>query len=125
MLRVRTAIGPSAVAGIGLFAAEPIAEGQVIWAFDPGLDLVVDAAAPGPALLAGFLETYGFYVAAEGKWYVALDNTRFINHSAAPNAFDDGPFAVRARRAIAAGEEITCDYRETCDKFRSDPPVWA
>lgn len=124
MLRVRTRIGPSAIAGTGLFAAEPIAAGQLIWRFDPGFDVVIEAGAEGPPLLGEFLHTYGFHVAAEGRWYVALDGTRFINHARDPNAYDDGPFAVRARRAIAAGEEITCDYRETCDAFRADPPEW-
>ena len=40
---------------------------------------------------------------------------RWINHSCAPNCSsfedDDGRVYIEARRAIAAGEELTYDYR--------------
>lgn len=50
MFIVRTYIGPSGIHGNGVFAGEDLAQGQVIWEFAPGLDLVVPfdriAAAP-------------------------------------------------------------------------------
>ncbi len=35
---------------------------------------------------------------------------RFGNHGCEPNLWMDGAFTVAARRAIAAGEELTIDY---------------
>lgn len=44
------------------------------------------------------------------------DPLRFTNHSCAPNAvlrIQQGRIEIHAMRAIAPGEEITCDYGET------------
>jgi SET domain-containing protein len=39
MLLVRTRLAPSAIHGLGVFAAEPIARGAEVWRFTPGFDL--------------------------------------------------------------------------------------
>jgi SET domain-containing protein len=46
-----------------------------------------------------------------------LEQSDFVNHSCDPNAWIEGHSALRARRRIAAGEEITFDYAMTdgCD----------
>ena len=41
MLLVKTKIGPSKIAGIGLFADEFIAKGTPVWKFEPGFDLEI------------------------------------------------------------------------------------
>ena len=38
MLMVKTRLGPSSIAGIGLFADEDIPAGRVTWRFVPGFD---------------------------------------------------------------------------------------
>ena len=43
MLLVKTYVAPSAVHGLGLFAAEPIARGACIWRFDPRIDRLYGA----------------------------------------------------------------------------------
>lgn len=52
---------------------------------------------------------------------VELDNGRFMNHSVEPNTRFDDPDAGFTRRAIRAGEELTCDYAEFDSSFEILP----
>ncbi len=64
-----------------------------------------------------FDDTYTLYL-AEGVFFDMMDDSRWINHSCAPNASvrarlcDDGAGEAHfvALRDIAAGEELTYDY---------------
>lgn len=115
MLRIPTRLGPSAIpgAGLGLFAAERVPAGTLVWRLDPGADVALDAL-PGDPVRRRFVEVYG-YVPLDGpeRWVVCLDDGRFINHADAPNTTDDADTTVAARD-IEAGEEITSDYRAFC-----------
>jgi hypothetical protein len=115
MLLVKTRIGPSAIHGIGIFAAEEIAEGTHIWVFHPGFDQRYDLADIRglPSTCARQLLHYGYVNPASGHLVVCLDDARFFNHSDAPNTeeLDDGLEGITvASRRIAAGEELTYDY---------------
>jgi uncharacterized protein len=114
MLIVPTYIGPSPIHGTGTFAAAPIAAGATMWVFQPELDLIVPdglvAQLPAPA--QEFVRTYAFRSDYwPGGFVLCFDHSRFINHSATPNTDNRSEITV-ARRDIAAGEEITCDYGE-------------
>lgn len=118
MLLVGTFIGPSPIHGIGLFAAEPIARGTRVWQFTPGFDLEMDPGAlealPGVARAA--LLHYGYLDPRLGRYILACDDARFMNHSDRPNTASDYSFdrygVDLAVRDIDAGEELTIDYRE-------------
>jgi SET domain-containing protein len=119
MLTVKTRIGPSAIEGIGLFAAEDIKTGTVTWRFVSGFDQLFSAdeiaALPEPARTDMINHTY--VDAATGHYVLCLDNARFMNHADNPNtrgihadgAIEGYDIAVRD---IACGEELTCDYRQ-------------
>jgi SET domain-containing protein len=111
MLHVRTELKPSAIEGNGLFAAEWISEGQVIWSFTPGLDIVFPRALRESLhpVVQDFLNKY---CSRDGEYLtVYADNTRFINHSRQSNTrWDDEAAVLVASRDIEAGEEITEDY---------------
>lgn len=105
-------VGRSAT-GLGLFATTPIARRK----------LIVEYAGPRiPTPEARALERarrnrYLFEI--NGRWTIdgsARDNLgRYVNHACRPNAEAElvrGRMMFRARRAIAAGEEITIDYGE-------------
>ncbi len=113
MFLIRTALGPSPIHGIGVMAAEPVAAGQAIWRFAPGIDLVLPQAevAGLPEAFAEYLVTYG-YLSPEfpDSYVLSCDHAKFLNHSEQPNTAILGRETV-APRPIAAGEEITCDYR--------------
>ena len=114
MLLVRTSLRPSPIHGLGVFAEEDIVPGQPVWEFAPGIDLVIP---PGrvpslPAAFRTYLDWYGYESAEfpDGSTVLSCDNAKYLNHSDDPNCESSGPLN-RAVRAIAAGEEITCDYR--------------
>ena len=112
MMRVRTSIGPSTIpgAGLGVFVAEPVQAGQVIWEFDTGLDILLDGMPQEPVLRA-YVEKYGYEPLGEpGQWLLCVDDGRFINHSDQPNTSDTRNQTI-ATVAMAPGTEITSDYR--------------
>ncbi len=115
MLRIPTLLATSRIpgAGLGLFCKAPVAAGTLVWRFDPGLDVVLETLPEDP-LLRRFAQVYG-YRPLEGppRWILCLDDARFINHCDAPNT-EDLPDVTTARRDLAAGEEITSDYRAFC-----------
>lgn len=117
MLMVKTRLGPSSIAGIGLFAGEDIPAGTLTWRFVPGFDQLFTeqqvSSLPEPARSEVLNYTYkhrqtGFYV-------YCLDNARFMNHAKDPNTRGihvDGTIEGYdiATRDIPKGEELTCDY---------------
>jgi len=116
MLLVPTYVAPSAIQGLGLFAAEPVAGGEALWRFEAGIDVVIpfDRLDSLPAAFRAFLDRYA-YTSPDipGAVVVSCDHAKFMNHSEDPNT-ELRPFVTLARRPIARGEEITCDYRACC-----------
>ena len=112
MLRVPTYVAPSSIAGVGLFAATPLPAGTVIWQYTDGIDWRIT-----PTELSLFPEPYQsrlrhyLYQEDSGTYVLCGDNAKYMNHSEAPNCDDpEGEYTV-TNRAVAAGEELTCDYR--------------
>ena len=104
----------SAIHGFGVFATRGFAPGEtVLWIDD---SRVVDEAHPlRPEL--GELPTHQDYLAG-GRVVLMPEPERHINSSCDPSAYVQWTGerrAVIARRAIAAGEEITYDYIIDCD----------
>jgi len=88
MLRVKTYLGPSPIHGLGVFAAEPISKGAVVWEYDEPLDGHVFAKnfSGLPELTQEFLLTYAWKI--RDRWYFCSDNFRFVNHSSDPPSED-------------------------------------
>ncbi|XBQ15019.1 MAG: SET domain-containing protein [Oceanicaulis sp.] len=115
MLLIDTYVGPSAIEGVGVFAAEPIAAGQLIYRFEPGFDRLISPAelAAMPEPIRRFVDRYTYPHPADHSLLVLdADNGRHMNHSLDPNTdFSDAVYG-RAIKDIAPGEEITCNYAE-------------
>lgn len=118
MLMVKTRLGLSSIAGIGLFADQDIAKGTVTWRFMPAYDRLLARAEidslPEPAR-SNILD-HVYLNAASGLFVLCADNARFMNHANNPNtAGVHEPGAIDgydvATRDIGTGEELTCDYR--------------
>ena len=114
MLLVHASLRPSAIHGLGCFTDEPIAKGEVIWVFDPRVDirLPVEELAALPQPIRAYYAKYGYAEMAEGRKVITLcgDHSKHMNHAAEPNVLSLSDRDVAARD-IAAGEELTCDYR--------------
>lgn len=108
-MRSRVAVRPSGIEGLGIFALGPAREGEVIAA----VPVVREVSAEAPIREdRGERRDHCSY--PDGKVLLIGYPTRHVNHSCDPNAwerFGDGTSsALVARRAIAAGDEITIDY---------------
>ena len=113
MLLVKTYLAASPIHGIGLFAAEPIAKGTLIWRFDARIDrrLSKDERQALAEPARSFVATYSYPERVGSDVYLLDgDHARFMNHSATPNT--DCEVDTIATRDIAAGEELLCDYRQ-------------
>ena len=122
MMMVETELRASSIHGIGVFVTEPVRAGQLIWRFDSRIDRVFAGAELSgmPAQLQHFLRTYSTLHRELDLWVLCGDNGRHFNHSETPNtrslgiAFGDDV----AAEDIAAGTELTSDYRTICDAMR-------
>lgn len=116
MLLVKTRLAASEIHGIGLFAAEFIKEGTVVWESHPAFDIRLTAeqisGLPGPCREQ--IQKYSYREKHSGLYVLCGDDARFFNHSARPNCIDvyrgEGGDLTLAVRDIDAGEELTCDY---------------
>jgi SET domain-containing protein len=115
MLLIPNYVGPSAIEGVGIFAAAPISKGTAIWTLDERFDHVLsgsEIAALG-AEQRQFVDRYGYpHTLKPDLTILELDNGRFMNHSDTPNTDFTEPSVGWAIRDIAEGEEITCNYAE-------------
>ena len=103
-LTPRAVVRPSPIQGLGLFAAEPIAAGEVVMRL--GGKLIDDSA------LARLKPPYSSVAVAEDL-NLLIDTAhpvRYGNHSCDPNLWPLDAATVAARRDIAVGEELTIDY---------------
>jgi uncharacterized protein len=116
MLLVKTKLAPSAINGIGLFAAEFIAAGTIIWRYNPVVDSKLTAAQIEqlPAPSQAQISKYSYREIRSGLYVLCGDDARFFNHANEPNCIDlvneaKGDVTL-AGRDIAEDEELTCNY---------------
>jgi SET domain-containing protein len=116
MLIVKTQVHASTIAGLGLFAAEPISAGQVWWRFDDRIDRTFTQTEYDqlPSRTKEWLRTYAYLQG--GVWVLCGDHGMFVNHSEMPNSVTIGNESI-AIRDIAVGEEIVENYREFCEDW--------
>lgn len=120
MLLVKTKIGPSKIHGIGVFAAEFIPKGTIIWKFVPNFDLkfTEDEIKKFPDITQKAIFWYRYISLHSGLSIFCSDDARFYNHSDNPNTMgidlDDteGEGGDIALKDIQIGEEITYDYKD-------------
>lgn len=113
-LRVKTRVAVSSIHGLGLFAAEPIAKGAVVWQHDPWLDGWVE-----PRDLSSIdqihVDHFMCWDESRQAWIRAMDNVNWMNHSSHPNLNTPNKYIHIASRDIDEGEELTVNYQDICD----------
>ena len=138
MLLVKTKLGQSEFLGLGLFAAQDIAEEMPIWEFTPGFDLMLHKDFVDFKLSEEARRQVVHYGWREGDiYFLTADDSRFWNHSTDPNTkavdFKVGrpkvyedlggdrgrcyTLMIVAKRNIKEGEELTCAYDEFDDDY--------
>lgn len=99
------AVGTAGAKGLGVFARRAFATGEFIFRRRHGRVVGPEAIASLSAEEQRHLCELGFE-----QYAVLLPPGCYLNHSCEPNAMRSG-VKVFAMRAIAAGEEVTIDYR--------------
>lgn len=107
----RTHVTESPLGGRGVFASEAIAAGEVVEV----CAVIVVPASQIPSLEATTLRDHWYGWGDGGDAAVAMGHGSFYNHAADPTCTYEihehlDALVVRARRDIAAGEELTIDY---------------
>lgn len=124
MMTVRSKLKRSRIHGIGVFAAERIRKGSVVWNLDERFCVMIreeDLPSIHPTMRK-HIDTYGYpHMTQSGVICLDSDNGRFMNHSNGANIVFTEPTVARAARDIAAGEEITCNYAEFVPNFEGYP----
>lgn len=101
-------VKPSSIEGLGLFAVKPVRSGERIRDVN-----VVREITPNAPLREDIGERWDHCDYPDGRTVLLGFPDRHVNHCCDPNAFVEYAEALCwlvARREIAAGEEITCDY---------------
>jgi len=123
-------LGPSGVHGVGCFTDQNIRKGELVRIWDGEDSRWVTNRQVNASPHAALYKKFG--IRSTGGYWVPLDFLRistgwYMNHSADPNlGSDDGDVTYHAVRDIAAGEELTIDYRRMDDKYDNlerDVPV--
>lgn len=115
MFLIRTSLRPSQIHGIGVFTEEPIRKGQLVWDFDPRIDVRIPLEELGsfPPAMQEFLFHLSYVELVDGQKMMVLcaDNAKYVNHADPPNLLDtEDNRHEYAARDIAVGEELTCNY---------------
>jgi SET domain-containing protein len=116
MLKVKTEVRPSKIAGNGLFLAEFISKDTVVWEYHPAVDKIFEDSEI-VRLCEAELKKLMFHAYLNnntGKVVYCGDGASYMNHSDQPslllveNGKPEG--ACIAARDLWPGEELTCDY---------------
>lgn len=113
MLKVKYYLALSPIHGLGVFAAEDIPAGTVIWRYTEGSDFTIsdEEFEKLPEKTRNWIRHFGYFNHSEGGWVICVDEGRFVNHSFRNNISDRGSYTV-AGCDIKRGTELTCNYFE-------------
>lgn len=124
MLLIKTYIGKSEIAGIGLFAAEPIKKGQAIWKWggnDKSYSYEEFEKLKDHKNWTKHTREILHFAYTDNKHYkLCGDDAKYMNHSPNPNTescnteFDEIEIA---NKYIDIGEELTCNYFKINDDY--------
>lgn len=115
MFLVHTSLRPSSIQGLGCFAEEPIKKGQVVWQFEPRLDIRIpmNDLSGFPLVIQEHFRIYTYVEMSDGQEVMvySADLSKHMNHSDSPNLYDSPDNLQEiALRDIEVGEELTCNY---------------
>ena len=83
MMMVETVLRQSQIHGVGVFLAQRVEAGQLIWRFDSRIDRVYapEEIESLPAHVQRYLRTYSTWHAQAGLFVLCGDNAKWMNHS--------------------------------------------
>jgi len=135
MYLVSVEVKRSAIDGLGVFAKYPINKGTVVWQFEASHDQVctVDDFESLAKAKQDELKRVAYLSPTTNRWVYPPedDPARFTNHSNENNlsvvidpSVSEEPYFI-ANKNIAAGQELTNNYREFDQITQRERPKWA
>lgn len=124
MLLIDTYVDKSEIEGVGVFTAQPIKAGTLIWKLDPDFDRLINLnfLQKSPDHLREFFVRYAYPLDTDPDTLILeVDNGRFMNHHETPNTQYKEIVRGYAIRDIEIGEELTCNYAEFDPGYRLMP----
>lgn len=116
MIHIKYKLGVSDTHGVGLFADQDIEPDDLIYTPNPLLDLNLtqdefEQLTPGEQREVQY---YGYFHEPSGRWHVAFEAIRFLNHAPAghANVTQNREMVMKAVRRVLKGEELFQDYSE-------------
>ena len=112
MLLIDHYVDRSDIDGLGVFSAQNVRSGDLVWDFNP----IIDREIPEenliglPAHVIASIYKHAWYFPEDSCFWLAADGDYFMNHSDAPTLNLCGRTFV-ASQDIVIGQELTCDYR--------------
>jgi SET domain-containing protein len=112
MLKIKTEIKNSPIHGIGLFALQDVAKGELIWELNTQFDKLFspDNLAELPELTQNYITHYSYFDKTLNLIVLCSDNARFFNRSENSNCGGEQHDKTIALRDIKEGEELTEIY---------------
>lgn len=135
MYLVKVSVKNSQIEGKGVFADEDIAQGDIVWKFDPQHDLTISQEdfERLDKNMQSEIRKIGYMSPTSNNWVYPPedDPARFTNHSDSSNnlsvVFDrhisDEPIFI-VNKDIEKGEELTNNYIEFDDAIKNVKPAW-
>jgi uncharacterized protein len=111
----KTEVRPSPIHGTGLFAAHPIATGEIVAVKGGHVLTRAQWTALEPTLGAADIQIAEDLFIAPTRSHHRHGSMLYTNHSCDPNLAIQGQIVLVAMRDIAAGEELTIDWATTDD----------
>lgn len=115
MLIIPVELRPSRIHGLGVFTRQAVRAGEVVSRYLPPFDVQypVELMTMVSVSERAYLKNFSYLSRFTGVYVLPGDHDRYMNHSDDPNVGmnPNGSTENLALRDIAAGEELTCDYR--------------
>lgn len=111
MMRIKTYLDKTERGDLGLYAAQNISQGTIVWVYDEGFEKIfTDEEVNNMSILTKeYVKKYSYQKSDDKTWVLCIDDNKFLNHSDAPNLEDFETHSV-AVVDIKKGQELTCNY---------------
>lgn len=119
MIVVKTKLDKSSISGIGLFANQDIAKGDLIWKMTSisVFQITPERYKELSQIEKDFIIDKDYYwLDKYGNYLIPIDDSRFVNHSNNPNIIEIEENICIASRNIKQNEELTIDYKTLIPK---------